>query len=84
MILSDFLSRQKHDNSSSHEIISICFNMLNVLHDRYYNLGSWLVFSGTEHLVEVLDKLSSTSVDFFRSERELENMSTEHAQRHAG
>ena len=29
---------------------------------------SWLVFSGTEHLVEVLDKLSSTAVDFFRSE----------------
>ena len=35
---------------------------------------SWLEFSGTEHLVEVLDKLSSTSLDFFRSERELECM----------
>ena len=29
-----------------------------------------MVFSGTEHLVEVLDKLSSTAVHFFRSERE--------------
>ena len=27
-----------------------------------------------EHLVEVLDELSSTTVDFFRSERELEYM----------
>ena len=35
---------------------------------------SWLVLSWTEHLVEVLDKLSSTSVDFFRSQRELEYM----------
>ena len=33
-----------------------------------------MVFSGTEHLVEVLDELSSTTVDFFRSERELEYM----------
>ena len=33
---------------------------------------SWLVFAGTEHLVEVLDKLSSTFVDFFRSEKSTE------------
>ena len=30
--------------------------------------------SGTEHLVEVLDELSTTSVVFFRSKRELEYM----------
>ena len=35
---------------------------------------SRLVISGTEHLVEVLDELSTTSVVFFRSERELECM----------
>ena len=35
MILNDFLSRQKHDNSNTHEIIPISFNMLNVLHNRY-------------------------------------------------
>ena len=29
MILSDFLSRQKLDDSSSHEIIPISFNMQN-------------------------------------------------------
>ena len=32
MILSDFLSRQKHHDSNPHEIIPISFNMHNILH----------------------------------------------------
>ena len=39
MIMSDFLSRQKHDNSNTHNIIPISFNMHNILHESYYNLG---------------------------------------------
>ena len=39
MILSDFLSRQKQDNSNPHDIIPISFNVHNILHERYYNLG---------------------------------------------
>ena len=39
MILSDFLSKQKHDNNNPHEIIPISFNMQNVLLFRYYNIG---------------------------------------------
>ena len=39
MILSDFLSRQKHDDSNPHEIIPITFNMQNVLYCKYYNKG---------------------------------------------
>ena len=39
MILSDLLSRQKHDDSNPHEIIPILFNMQNVLYNRYYNIG---------------------------------------------
>ena len=39
MILSDFLSRQKHDNSNPHKIIPISFNMQNVLQSRYYNIN---------------------------------------------
>ena len=35
---------------------------------------SKLVISVTEHLVEVVDKLSTSSVVFFRSERKLECM----------
>ena len=38
MILSDFLSRQTHDNSDLHDIISISFNMHNMLHKRYYKI----------------------------------------------
>ena len=39
MILIDFLSRQKHDDSEPHEIIPILFNMQNILQTRYYNIG---------------------------------------------
>ena len=40
MVLSDFLSRQKSDDSNPHEIIPICFSIRNVLHESYYILGS--------------------------------------------
>ena len=39
MILSNFLSIQKHHDSKPHEIISISFNMQSILQTRYYNLG---------------------------------------------
>ena len=38
MILSDFLSRQKNDDSNPHEIIPISFNMCQILDDNYYNI----------------------------------------------
>ena len=38
MILSDFLSRQKHDDSNPHEIIPIFLYMQNVLQTRYYKI----------------------------------------------
>ena len=38
MILSDFLSRQTHDDSNPHEIIPISFNMYNILHVNYYSI----------------------------------------------
>ena len=57
MILSVFLSRQKHEDSNPHDIIPRYFNMHNILHERYYNLGmtdkylvqtrSWTKSSGT-------------------------------------
>ena len=40
MILSIFLSRQKHDDSNPHEVIPISFNMQSILHDKYYNIGN--------------------------------------------
>ena len=39
MILSDILSRQKHDDSNPHEIIPISVNMQSIFQIRYYNLG---------------------------------------------
>ena len=39
VILSDFLSRQKHDDSSPHEIMLISLKMQNILQSRYYNIG---------------------------------------------
>ena len=38
MILSDFLSRQTHDDSNLHEIIPISFHMYNTLYETYYRL----------------------------------------------
>ena len=39
MILSDFLSRQKVDDSNPHEIIPISFSMREVLQENYYTFG---------------------------------------------
>ena len=40
MVLSDFISRQNHDDSNPHEIIPISFNMYKLLHEKYYNIGN--------------------------------------------
>ena len=39
MILNDFLSRQRTDDSNPHEIILISFDMQAILGVRYYNAG---------------------------------------------
>ena len=43
MILSDFLSRQKNNNSNPHEIIPISFNMHKILDGNYYNIEEYLI-----------------------------------------
>ena len=40
MVLSDFLSRQKSDNSNPHEIIPISFSLRNILHESYHRLNN--------------------------------------------
>ena len=42
MVLSDVLSRQNNDDSNSHEIIPISFNMHKVLQENYYKIDSYL------------------------------------------
>ena len=57
MILSDFLSRQKHDDSNPHDIIPISFNMHNILHERYYNLGLM-----DKYLVQIQSQTKSSEI----------------------
>ena len=38
MVLSDFMSRQKHNDSNPYKIIPISFNMDQVLHENYYDI----------------------------------------------
>ena len=47
MILSDFLSRQKNNDSNPHEIIPISFNMCQVLDNNYYN-GKYLILTRSQ------------------------------------
>ena len=42
-VLSDFLLRQKNDDSNPHEIIPISFNMYKILNDNYYNIEKYLI-----------------------------------------
>ena len=34
MVLSNFLSRQNHDDSNLHKVIPVSFNMHNLLHEK--------------------------------------------------
>ena len=57
MILSNFLSSKKHDDSNPHEIIPISFNMKSILQARYYNLdkgnsGKYLVQTSSQGNLE--------------------------------
>ena len=48
MVLSDFLSRQYHDDSNPHEIIPISLNMYKLLHKKYYSIGRTDKIFGTD------------------------------------
>ena len=57
MILSDFLSRQKHDDSNPHEIIPISFNMYGILQRKYYNIGD-----SARYLVQTWSQAKSSRI----------------------
>ena len=59
MILSNYLSRQKHDDSNPHEIIPTLFNMQNILQTRYYNLGKGNV---VKYLVQTSSQAKSSGI----------------------
>ena len=65
MVLSDFLSRQKTDNSNPYEIIPISFGLRRVLHESYYKISDLTrtVDSGTDiYLVQTRSQTKSSSV----------------------
>ena len=53
MILSDFLSRQKNNDSNPHEIIPTSFNMYQILDDNYYN---------KRHLIQTRSQAKSSGI----------------------
>ena len=57
MILSDFLSRQKHDDSNSHGIIPISFNMYSILQEQYYNISD-----SARYLVQTWSQAKSSGI----------------------
>ena len=57
MILSDFLSRQNHDDSNPHEIIPISFNMYGILQEKYYNIGN-----SVKYLVQTQSQARSSGI----------------------
>ena len=65
MILSDFLSRQKIDDSNPHEIILISFNMREVLQERYYNLYNMRIDG--KYLVQTRSQTKSSGTEIARS-----------------
>ena len=58
MVLSEFLSRQNHDDSNPHEIIPISFNMYKVLHEKYYSIGK-----KEKYLVQTQSKMKSSGIE---------------------
>ena len=60
MILSDFLLRQKVDDSSPHEIIPVSFNVRGVLQERYYNLNS--IGANDKYLVQTRSQVKSSGI----------------------
>ena len=67
MVLSDFLSRQKSDDSNPHEIIPISFSIRNVLHESYCRLGSLKNFIDSKkdnYMVQTRTKLNLAVLNY--------------------
>ena len=60
IVLSNFLSRQKTDDSNPHEIIPISFSLRRVLHENYYKLGN--ITETDKYLVQTRSEVKSSGV----------------------
>ena len=65
MVISDFLSRQKTDDSNPHEIIPISFSLRRILHESYYKISdvTRTIDSGTDkYMVQTRSQAKSSGV----------------------
>ena len=59
MVLSDFLTTQRHYDGNPHEIIPILFNMQSIVHSKYYNIGKGRV---EKYLVHTRSQTKSSGI----------------------
>ena len=65
MVLSDFLSRQKTDNSNPHEIIPISFTLKSLAFEHFYRFNSMTGISKTEmnkYLIQTRSQAKSSGI----------------------
>ena len=65
MVLSDFLSRQKTDNSNPHKIIPISFTLKSLSCEHFYQIDSMTEFSDTEankYLIQTRSQAKSSGI----------------------
>ena len=65
MVLSNFLSRQKMDDSNPHEIIPISFTLKSLAHDHFYKFNSTNKMSETEankNLIQTQSQAKSSGI----------------------
>ena len=65
MVLSDFLSRQKTDDSNPHEIIPISFTLKYLSHEHFYQFNSMTGISETEtnkYLIQTRSQAKSSGI----------------------
>ena len=59
MVLSDFLSRPKHENNNPPEIIPILFNIQGILQSKYYKIGKYKL---GKYLVQTRSQAKSSGI----------------------
>ena len=65
MVLSDFLSRQKTDNSNPHELIPISFTLKSLSHEHFYQFNHTTEISETEtnkYLIQTRSQVKTSGI----------------------
>ena len=63
MVLSDFLSRQKMDDSNPHELIPISFSLKSQVSDYFYHIDNEVIIPRNEkYLVQTRSQVRSSGI----------------------